>query len=191
VYLAQPRVEIDQAVIISDIYFYSIDETLPGVVVTPTCDFANQKCELAHVCAVLDAWQVVAALLRGAWSNMGLTQQSGALIAPPLSAGKRKELANQIRQLATQRYPRYHWLSPLPNRTIPQIVDFQLMASVPIAELQRATVIAELASPYREEVAARYSAYMGRVGTPDYSQQQLDAWINQGIDSLFPLPRAD
>lgn len=189
-YLATPSGRVDQAVIVESVYFYATDETLPGLIVTPTCDFENSKCELAQVCAVRDAHSTISLLLRGAWSNLGLTQPSGAL-ATTIGDSARKTLAGRIKELAKHKYPRYHWLEPLPNGTVPKLVDFQLMMSVDVVELEAAPIVAELASPFREEVAARYSAYMGRVGTPDFTTTQLEQWAVGCINLLFPTPLAD
>src|SRR5262249_54045789 len=127
---------------------------------------------------------------RGAWNGLGLVNGAGILITGPLSAGKRKDLSNRIRDVIAHKYPRYHWLAPLPTGNVPRIIDFQVMQSLQVSELETESIVAELSSPYREEVAARYSAYMGRVGTPDHSGDQMSAWIDQGIDLLFPTPAA-
>ncbi len=188
-YLDKPSGKIDQAVIVESVYFYATDETLPGLVVTPTCDFEHGKCELAHVCAVREVQDKVRQLLGGSWKNLGLVQASGALAAGPIGTTAQKALSNKIHEIAEHRFPRYNWLSPLPGRSAPMIVDFQEMQSVTIEELEGAKVLAELVSPFREEVAARYSAYMGRVGTPDLKDEDVDRWAAECIATLFPNPK--
>ena len=60
------------------------------------------------------------------------------------------------------------------------------MNSVTLEDLADATILAQLAGPFREQVAARYAAYMGRIGTPDVSGEQNADWAETGIKTLFP-----
>jgi hypothetical protein len=39
--------------------------------------------------------------------------------------------------------------------------------------------VGQLASPYREQVPARYVAYMERIGTPDHDPQDIARWIDE------------
>lgn len=187
-YVPTPSATLDQGVILKELYFYGSDVSRPGVVVTPTCDIEQGKCDYVQVCALWDAWEVVDGLLHGAWSGMKLVQPSGALAAGPLGKDKRSNLEGQIRRLVTQQFSRYHWLNPPPGTTVPRIVDFQQLASIGINEVAGSTIVAELRSPYREQLCARYAAYMGRVGTEDPSSGDVSTWIQQGIDRLFPSP---
>lgn len=177
---------IDQAVLLDVVYFYAIDEARRALVLTPTCDFAQQKCELVQVCAIFDAWETVEHFVRGEWAGLGLVSDSGALVGGPLSKGKFKDFANSMRQLITQRLPRYHWLAPLPGEPRPQLLDFQLVESVSIQEVAGTKIVGELASPFREQVSARYAAYMGRVGTPDFGASEIDGWVSDCVQRLFP-----
>jgi hypothetical protein len=172
--------KVGQGTIVREVYFYAVDETLPGLSLTPVCDIEQVKAELIQFCALFDAWELVTELVKTEW-NLGLTDATGALVAGPLSNTKKNAFHGHVRQLIAQRIPRYHWLAPLPGTTPPLIADFQVLASVVPAELEQAELVAELRSPYREQTAARYSAYMGRVGTPDFTQEQIDGWLAQSL----------
>jgi len=178
--------KIDQGVILDSVYFYALDETHLGLVLTPTCDFEHNKAELAQICAIFDAWQIVADLVRTDWAKMGLVDASGNLIKGPLSRTKRTEFTSQLLYIIGQRFPRFHWLAPFANTSRPLIVDFQVITSLPAGELADVQLLAALRSPFREQVAARYAAYMGRVGTPDFSKDETQDWIERGIEELFP-----
>jgi hypothetical protein len=188
VYLESSSGRIDQAVIVEPFYFYALDEDLPALILTPTCDFAQQKCEYVQACAIVDAWEVVKGLLGTSWSKSGLVAD-GKLLAGPLPKNKRGDLTDKLTKLAAQQFPRYHWLAPLPGTQSPRIADFQLVQSVSLAEVESiCAVVAELRSPFREEATARYSTYMARVGTDGHPPDELKAWIDAGLAALFPDP---
>ena len=96
-----------------------------------------------------------------------------------------KQLTGKITDIAKQKLPRYHWFTPLEAGGRPFIADFQNTSSLNIHELENLKIVAALASPFREQVPARYAAYMGRVGTPDFSADQLSQWANTAVDALF------
>lgn len=178
--------DLDQSVLVEGVYFHALDEVRLGIVLTPACDFAQHKVELALVCAMVDAWELIAALLPGDWRKMGLTREDGTLISKEeFGSTKRKTFENQVNQLMNQRFPRYHWLPPLPGTGSPLVADFQTLASVPVLELQTLPRLAAVESPFREEIPARYAAYVGRVGTPDISDDDRRRWLDLGAATLF------
>ena len=170
------------------LYFYATDETNLGLVLTPACDFEQRKVELVQLCLLRDAFQTIEALIRWDWKGMGLVNAEGNLIPGPLGKTKEKDLSSSLRQLIHQRFPRYHWLPPLQGSQRPIIADFQVVASLHHEELESTNIVAALESPFREAVPARYAAYMGRVGTPDYSQADIDSWVGGAVAELFPTP---
>jgi hypothetical protein len=123
--------------------------------------------------------------VQSAWSKT-FTDNQGALLTAPLSVNKKKDLHARLKELITRRFPRYHWLAPLPKTTSPLILDFQLIQTVALPHLEGIEVIAALQSPFREEVPARYAAYMSRVGVPDFEAEQIEAWAEEAEATIFP-----
>lgn len=185
-YTAAPPTEVDQGTLVDDVYFYALDESHRGIVLTPTCDIELNKAELIQLVAVLDAWEVVGTLLESDWSKAGLLDAQGQLLKRPLSAGKRNIFASEVGKIIRQQYPRYHWLAPLSDGANPLIVDFQVLTSILADELPATKILAGLRSPFREQLADRYAAYMGRVGTPNFSDAEIALWIDSGIENIFP-----
>ncbi len=155
--MAVVPVRIDQSVIMDGVYFYSTDETGLGLVLTPACDFEQRKVELVQLCLLRDAIQTIEVLIRFDWKGQGLVNSEGNLIPGPLGSTKKSNLCESVRQLIRQRFPRYHWLPPLPGSKRPLIADFQVVASLHDDELKSAAIVAALESPYREAVPARYA----------------------------------
>ncbi len=176
---------LDQGTIVERAYFYAADEERPALVLTPTCDFEQAKAEFVQLCALIDSWELVAALLATDWKKMGLVDDAGARVKTP-GKGKLDELRNNIKQLINQRFPRYHWLAPLPGAKRPLVADFQILTTLTLEDLAHTKILAGLSGPFREQAAARYAAYMGRVGTPDFLGEHVADWIESGVDELFP-----
>ncbi len=61
---------------------------------------------------------------------------------------------------------RFHYLPAIAD--MPDlVVDFQELAHIPLEELRGMNRLATLASPFAESMAARFSSYLLRLGTPD------------------------
>jgi hypothetical protein len=180
--------EIDQGLILDGVYFYAIDEVRPAFVLTPACDIAQQKADFLQVSAVWEAREVLQEFVQDPWRKH-LSKADGTLLNGPLSKNKEDWLVDRIKELIAQRFQRWHWLAPIPGTASPLVIDFQLVQSVSFPDLTHARILAELASPFREQVPARYAAYMGRVGTPDLPQQQITQWAKDAVGVLFPAPQ--
>lgn len=164
---------LDQGVVLRDVYFYADDEKLFGLVLTPRCDIEQSKADFVQLCALYPMYQFIQAMLNSTWSKLN-------------DPTKVADLRGQIRNLAKQRIPRYHWFDPLPGTQVPLIADFQHIASLLLHDLGDIELVAELASPFREQVPTRYAAYMGRVGVPDSPEADRERWVEVVITSIFP-----
>jgi len=179
--------KLDQSVVLKSLYFFALDEYFDAVVLTPACDIEQGKAELITSTALVSAWTLIAQLLKTDWKKENLVDDDGRAIArAALTNTKRKWLANQVKQLMRQQFPRYHWLGPLKDGSDPLIADFQILSCISIDEARSAERIGVLVSPFREQLPTRYAAYMGRIGTPDTPVRVQEEWIGQGIECLFP-----
>ena len=178
---------LDQGVLLKGVYFYGDDTTGFGVVLTPRCDFAQGKADLVQVCAAYRATDFVAALLPGQWQGLRLVDAGGnRLTRADIGTGKQREFAKKLSDLQKQKLPRFHWLIAADGVGHPLVLDFQNVTSLPMGDLEPLEKVAVLRSPFREEVPARYAAYMGRVGTPDVAGEVIDREAAAVFDALFP-----
>lgn len=157
----------DQGDLAEGVYFPGEDRNLPGLLLTPACDIEQEKVDLWTFVALFDAETLFLGLLERA-SNA------------PLNAKEKRRLAED---LVKQRLPRYHWLPPFENRAA-QVADFSNVTSIDVLEAQALPRFASLNSSWREQVPARYVAFMGRVGTQD-----LDEVVRAGAESLSTSSR--
>lgn len=158
-----------------------------GLSLTPICDIEQSKAETVQFCALYDVWDKIRTLCQTDWQGERLIDSEGNLLPGPLSNTKRGAFNEKVSLLIKQRLPRYHWLAPMPSTQRPPLIaDFQVLTSHPLEELGDDQIEAELASPYREQAASRYASYMGRVGTPDFTIDQIETWLAEGARILFP-----
>jgi len=184
VYEANPPATLDQSVILDRVYFHGIDEPFKAIVLTPACDFAQNKAEMTVACAVIEA-QV---LLSGYVTKRGRAFEGAdgrRLKAAALSQNQAGNFKGYVKQLATQRIPRYHWLTPINDAGEPLIVDFQLITSLPTSEATMCPRLARVGSPYRYQLSARYTAYWARVGTPDFPGDDVQDWVDAAVEGVF------
>ena len=173
--LGSPGPSWDQGDIVDAVYFAAVDRPLPGVLVTPACDIYQDKVDLWTFVALFPDIDVTRAILHPEARQWGIAEdESGRLRG--LTGNQRIQAERRILELVTQRYPRYHWV-PVPIAAHEAYVaDFSYVTSVPAEEARRSsTRIARLQSSWREQLPARYVAFMGRVGTADLSSSFLDA----------------
>lgn len=65
------------------------------------------------------------------------------------------------------------------------VADFTCVSSLPAGEVRGgARRIATLTSSWREQVPARYSSYMARVGTVDFVRDEIDPQVERLVRSL-------
>ena len=84
---------------------------------------------------------------------------------------------------------RWHFLHPtklVEDFENGAFVDFQLVSSVPADVGFDLPVVGEIKGPWAQEVAARYAAFMGRVGTEDVDGDIWQGWVGE-LQDLFPL----
>ncbi len=179
-YEPAPPAELQQGVIAREVYFWSVDRFSLGIALTPACDFEQGKVELVTFCSVLDAVPVLSKLLA-----KDLADDSGNR-SNRVSKNKLGRVKSAIEQVIKRRWLRFHWLAPLLDSQTPQLVDFTIVTSLPMSEAADLECIAQLRSPYKEEVSARYSAYLGRVGIPDFTEEELSEWTSHVIRQLLP-----
>jgi len=90
-----------------------------------------------------------------------------------------------VDRMMKQQYPRYHWI-PVKLATVDgHVADFAFVTSLAASEVRRLTRMASLVSSWREQLPARYVAYMGRVGTEDSPPEELKAHRDRIVAGLI------
>jgi hypothetical protein len=184
-----PKATWDQGDIASGVYFAAFDAKRPGVLVTPACDLALDKVDLWTFVALYRDTDVARDVIEPVLDGWGSFQLSEGGRHMGLSAKQREQVEKKILDLLNQRYLRYHWLPVVIDDHPAHVADFSCVTSLPADEVRsRTTRIASLSSSWREQVPARYTAFMGRVGTVDYSVDWLDNHMKRIVGTLLAPP---
>lgn len=170
----------DQGDIVDAVYFAAFDKAMPAVLVTPACDIEQDKVDLWTFVALFPDVDVAKATVVKDLADWNLVPGT----AP--SKNQRASLAKALRNLVGQRLPRYHWLPVKIGEFGGHVADFTCVTALPAEEVkQKAKRIATLRSSWREQLPARYSAFMARVGTLDFKDDVLGAEIERLISGVL------
>lgn len=184
--ISDPEVPIDQGNYYVDLFFPALEELVKAVIITPTCDLVNQKAHFVKlVCLVaLDYVIKIIAEDRGIGEEYFQSELE-------ISQGQREKLLKAIRKNTVgDLLPRYSLIPKFESLVDYSFIDFQKVFVIPFEQFKRdyaSNRRARMLSPWRESVTAQYAGYSMRVGTPRYTDDDLDdVLINAGIK----LPRS-
>jgi hypothetical protein len=153
----------DQGDIVEAVYFPGPDCKLSAVLVTPACDLEHGN--------ATDLWTFVA---------LRPDVDVAAAIVKEQSSPK-----SSLSQLMKQRYYRYHWLPVNIGAYPAHVADFGIVTSLPMGEVtQSAKRLYSMNSSWREQVPARYAAYIGRVGVVDYTTEETQAHLDRLVQNV-------
>jgi len=165
----------DQGDVVEAVFAAAINGDAPGVLLTPSCDIAQGKVATWTFVALFKDEDVAASIL-------GADVRSWNLGSGEPSSKQHAALAKHATELLHQRVPRFHWLPVTIAGHLGWVADFTFITALPIDECKSATRVARLASSWREQLPARYAAYMSRVGTDDFHPAELSAHAKRLAD---------
>ena len=168
-----------------------------GVVLTPMCDLAQNKCEWVKLARAIP-FQIYLEeeFLPEHFKGYPEFRDEIARDAQAFGwsylhkADKREDkftvrLVKELRRILENVSPRrlsHYYLPGEADRTQGFLVDFSYISSVPYEALIKRTRLTRLKSPWREQLLNRYVSFSLRVGTLDYSKGS----ISETIQAFFP-----
>ena len=148
--------------IVSSIPWGQGEPEQPGIVLSNACDIEHNKAGYVIIAGLVDAKETLKDSKE--YANLNITPGS------ELSKGKKKSLKNFFEDyLFNKGITRYYMVYPskeLEPYMPAMMVDFQHLISIPVNDINRLTLVAELRSPYREEMMHHFTAYTARVPVP-------------------------
>lgn len=158
----------DQGSVVDTTAFSDLCAGSVAVIITPRCELEH-KAEFVTLAAVCPIDEV----------------------ARRLGWGTESQLRNRLSNILKNQEYRWHYLTAFGLFNHGAIVDFQLVTSADVSLLDDVDVIATLRDGFREQLAQRYAAYVGRVGTDDLvKQEELQAYRNEIISGVLEELRA-
>lgn len=167
-----PQVRVDQGDIFSDIYFPAIEAHVNAVIVTPTCDLEHDKAQFIKFISTVELTFVIKIIADSVGIDESVFTSEGVI-----SIGQYDSLIKVLRRNTTGDFlPRYYLLPEYPDLLPASYLDFQRVFVVPFQQVIQEYLtnrVAKVASPWREQFATQYAGYSMRVGTLDYSDDEL------------------
>lgn len=175
---------IEQSAIYNQVFFESVSQELPAIVLTPRCEILHPKGELlVTVSGVFPASIVFEQFLR----KKGLPQDQivGSELTPK---SKYKGFPKEFKDYYFKnRVLEFHFLPAYKGKLPHSFVDFRVVKTLLPEELHDKNKISVLISPWRESVPARYAAYSLRVGVKDFADDFLED-VLKDISTLQSAP---
>ena len=151
------------------------------MLVTPSCDVEQEKVDFWTLVALFPDVDVAKAVVAKDLESWNVA--SGAVV----SKGQRQALGKALRNLVEQRLPRYQWVPVGIGDARAHVADFTCITAVPVNEVKtKSRRLATLRSSWREQLPARYAAFMARVGTLDLNDDVLTQTIERLIADVLP-----
>lgn len=171
--------KIDQGDVFVDIYFAATDERVNAVVVSPACDLEHNKADFIKFVSTV-SFELVAKDILLDHSRID-DSDFGSGVA--ISRTKYNSAMNVLtRNINGDLLPRYYFLPGYSDSFPDSYLDFQKVFVIQVQQVFDSYMtnrITRIASPWREQIAERYSGYSGRVGTPDYSEGDLRSLLSK------------
>ena len=142
----------------------------PIVILTPTCDIAQDKVDY-HRVTILQPFPLF-------FLNLCFEILGDELDLSNLSKNHKDKIANKLDRAVRNAWPRYHFFPKEDVFKTDRIIDFEVIVSIPIDVFSSSHRIARLASPYKEELIHRYSHHTMRIGTEDIPKETVNKIIN-------------
>lgn len=178
--------KIDQGDVFVDIYFTATTERVNAVVISPTCDLKHNKADFVKFVSTVSFELVAKNILLGHSRIDESDFVSGQAISKTKYVSAMDALKSNING---NLLPRYYFLPGYSDFFPDSYLDFQQVFVLQVQQLldsYMANRVTRIASPWREQIAERYSGYSGRVGTPDYSEDDLRSLLTKAGLSLPP-----
>lgn len=172
-----------QGDILEGVYFPALDLTRPGLLVTPVCDIENDKATFWTFVALFPDEDVADKAIRQVARSLdgASWDEQDALI---VTRKQEKKIREYLDRLVGQDLRRYQWLPPLHGVLGGMVADFEVVSSIPVAEAKTKKKVASMASSWREQVPARYSAFMGRIGIENLPRSDVEAHVTRLLSTV-------
>lgn len=150
------------------------DSNLPLVIVTPTCDLAQEKAEFHSLCVL----QPLPLLLYILGKASGLLREHWDGVTP-VPKGKWEKIQEKLRNTIKNAWPRYHFFpSEEGVFETDYFVDFEIIVTIPLSDLQANQRYVRLNAPYQQELIQRLTSHLMRIGTPDIPSGSIQSKID-------------
>ena len=154
--------EITTGTIVHNIPWSQDGVNIPGIVLSNACDLEHDKAGYIIIAGLVEAKTTL--LDSNEYKNLNITPRA------ELSSKDKVKLKRFYEDyIYNKGITRYYLIYP--NKALEasmpaMLVDFQHLTSIPSNESNRLRILAELKSPFREEMMQHFTSYTSRVPVP-------------------------
>ncbi|MHA1342260.1 MAG: hypothetical protein ACTSO2_19990 [Promethearchaeota archaeon] len=150
-----------------------------AVLITPQCDIIYNKTDFFLFSLTSDFKYSFLKIIDP--NNRLLQDHIKGLIE--LSRGRLSDIISNIIHHFHGAYAnRFYYLPPdnINNSFGPNYLDFQRILTIPeeILTSWKEKRVVTIADPFRSQILSRYISYIGRIGTPEYTQEEIYRLLN-------------
>lgn len=175
--------DIQQGVLVRNVAFTSLSgfkgQKVPGICLTPACDLVIQKDgkRKANFVLLTPLVEEINFFQNSIPKNLGIELNQGKL------SNKNVDRINSfLKEIVFDKNQRYFRIYNQ-FKSIAYIIDFQLVKTFEFDVANSYKKAYRLTSSYKERLASKYGAYMGRIGTQDID---FDAHLKNLMSKLLP-----
>lgn len=170
--ISNAHIEIEQGDVFSDIYFSALDVRVNAVVITPICDLIQKKAQFVKFISTVSLESVMKILADSVDIDVTFFRSRNKI-----SKKKFKNILKIVRRNTTGDFlPRYY-LIPKYNDILPaSYLDFQRVFVLPYLQVKEDYLdnrVVNIGPPWRDSITSQYAGYSMRIGTPDYTDDEL------------------
>ncbi len=157
--LIKPLDKITQGSIVDDVDFGMGDSNPLGIVLSNECDIINGKSSYIIIASLMPAADIILN------SKEFMNKVEGCGEDGKLSKKKSERIKNFLDDyIFNKGITRYYFINPIPVIEVnPLFVDFQHIISIPYENISNLENIAQLKSPYCEQMIVHFASYTARI----------------------------
>jgi len=167
--------EIKQCCILKDIKFHAVDENYDGIVLTPVCEIYQKKADYLTIARIIPLDLFYESFL----INSELDDDEIIGLKPLSNTKYSKCYYEFIDKYLKNKVIRYYFLPTDNEKMYDFIIDFNLVESIGINNFSDYKKVAEVCSPWKEDIIASYASYCVRIGTEEFSKQYFEKMMHK------------
>ena len=177
IWITEPVDEIAQGSIVDGIKWGVSDDPL-SIVLSNACDLSHDKSSFLIVAALVPALGVLSESKEFRNHINNATEDKG------LTSKQWKSLSDMLKSyIHNKNICRYYFFDPKPAIDLDLLfVDFQLIQSIPIENIDKLEYIGQMKSPFTEQMMMRFTSYTARIPSDRVSAELEEKYIQELSD---------
>lgn len=173
-WITSPEDEITQGSIVEGVD-WNIGDIPLSIVLSNACDLSHNKSSFLIVAALVPALDVLSVSKEFHNHTNNATEDKG------LTSKQWKSLSDMLKSyIHNKNICRYYFFDPQPVINCDLLfVDFQLIQSIPIKDIDKLGYVGQMKSPFTEQMMMRFTSYTARIPSDRVSEAMENKYIKE------------